>query len=180
MEPHERVHRTFLDRQWQEATRLAAESDLLDVYPVAGSPPWRFVAAFSCNGLIRTASGDIQLASRFEVGITLPPSYLRQVEPAEVMTWLGPPEIFHPNVTYRGPLICIGYIRPATPVLDLIYRTWEVISYRSFGMNELDALNAAACQYARHHQDRFPVDDRPLKRRAGRLHAEVIERTDET
>jgi hypothetical protein len=33
-------------------------------------------------------------------------------------------------------------------------------------MREEDALNSAACQWARQHPDRFPVDGRPQKRRA--------------
>jgi hypothetical protein len=32
-------------------------------------------------------------------------------------------------------------------------------------MREDDALNKAACAWAREHQDRFPVDRRPLRRR---------------
>jgi hypothetical protein len=44
-------------------------------------------------------------------------------------------------------------------------------------MREDDALNRAACQWARQHPERFPVDRRPLKRRAVTLHmSDVSER----
>src|SRR6266446_2318 len=68
----------------------------------------------------------------------------------------------HPNIS--APFMCLGHIAPATPLVDLIYCSFELITYIKCTMRENDALNREACGWAR-HQARFPLDRRPLKRR---------------
>ena len=102
-------------------------------------------------------------ASRFEVGIWFPSDYLRRAEPWEVLTWLGPRRVFHPNISDRMPVICVGRLAPGTWLVDLLYQVFEIISYQKVTMREDDALNPAACAWARENQHRFPVDRRPLK-----------------
>ena len=173
---YDEILRDFLAHQQEEGLRLAQESSLLDLLPLGGSPAQRYIARYSCRGLIRTAAGEIREADRFEVGIFFPREYLRQAGP-HVLTWLSPREIFHPNVSDRAPVACIGAIHPATPLVQLLIRVWEVITYRKKTTNELDALNPVACQWARNHMDRFPVDPRPLKHQAPRIEARVTQVT---
>ena len=101
-------------------------------------------------------------ASEFHVGIWFPsePSYCRHADAFHVLTWLYPQNIFHPNI--RPPFLC-ARIRPATELCDLLYTLFEMITYSNWASH--DGLNADACQWARNHQDRFPIDRRPLKRR---------------
>jgi len=157
------VFDSFLARQYQEGMALAAGSDLLELFPLDGMPPSRYIARFNCRGLVRSPNGNVTESERFEVGIWFPSDYLRRAEPWEVLTWLGPRHVFHPNISNRMPLICVGRLAPGTWLVDLLFQCFEIITYQKVTMREDDALNPAACAWAREHQSRFPVDSRPLK-----------------
>lgn len=152
----------FLKAQEAEAEALSRDSDLLTVVPVGESPYQRYVLEYSCKGLVRAEEGVVE-ADRFLVGVTFPTDYCRLSVPYEVITFLGPVECHHPNVLF--PMICIGPIHPGTSLFELALRCFEVITYKAVTMYEPDALNHAACRWARKNVERFPVDDRPLKRR---------------
>src|SRR3970040_1391125 len=98
------VYEAFLACQYEEGMALASASDLLELIPLDGSPPSRYIAPFGCTGLVRLANGRVAEADRFEVGIWFPSDYLRRAEPWEVLTWLGPRQVFHPNISDRVPL----------------------------------------------------------------------------
>jgi len=151
----------FLDAQLDAGLRLAAESDLLEVEPLDAQ---RFVVVFRCKGLVRSPSGNVIEHDHFAVGIRFPDDFLRTVNPAEILTWLGPDLVFHPNIA--PPFLCIGKIVPGTSLTELIHRCFEVISFENVTMREDDSLNHEACAWARRNRQRFPIDTRPLKRRA--------------
>jgi hypothetical protein len=157
------VFEGFLDRQYDEATALARSSDLFELIPLTGRPPRAYVATFFCKGLVEAAGGEVAEADRFQVGIQFPSDYLRFIDPAQVLMWLGPLHVFHPNI--RPPFICVGRLAPGTSLVDLIYQVFEIITYQKVTMREDDALNLLACSWARDHQTRFPIDRRRLKRR---------------
>lgn len=157
----------FLRRQHDEAMALAADSDLLDLQAIDPEPSRTYVATFRCTGLVRDGDG-VREADRFDVGIRFPLDYLRTAPKAgQVLTWLGPPHVFHPNI--RFPLICAGRMLANTTLVDLLHQVFEIITFQNVCMQEHDALNTAACAWARAHVDRFPIDRRPLRR--SRLHA---------
>ncbi|MEW6741301.1 MAG: hypothetical protein AB1486_00965 [Planctomycetota bacterium] len=161
------VLNAFLVKQQSEALALAASSDLLQLYPLDGSPARAYRAHFTCDGLVRLRDGTIEKASSFSVGIWFPDDYLRRAQMMEVLTWLDPPSVFHPNIASVGggpSLICIGHFGPGTPLVDMLYQTFEVITYQRVTMTELNALNRDACVWARRHQHLLPIDRRPLKR----------------
>lgn len=161
---HDRIFDAFLCRQHGDAMALARESDFVEI-ATHGMPPDRFLIHFSCRGLVRNASGDIDEASSFVVGITFPAGYLRWFNPSHVVTWLGPNDVWHPNIAPDKHLICLGRMTPGTGITDLIYQCFEIITWNRVTTREDDALNWAACQWARNNPTRFPVDRRPLKRR---------------
>jgi hypothetical protein len=168
------VRDAFLVRQHEEGMALAASSDVLDLEPMGGAGPDRYVATFRCGGLVTTADGSIVPGDRFVVGIWFPPDYLRHAEPFQVLTWLGPRRVFHPNISDIAPVICIGRVTPGTPLVELLYQCHAVITWRKVTMREDDALNRTACAWARDNQHRFPIDPRPLKRRQLRLTVNTI------
>lgn len=157
----DQILKSFLETQRAEGLQLAAESDLLDLVPVDAQ---RYLAIFSCKGLVRDTNGDIREHSHFEVGIRFPDDYLRRVNPAMILTWLAPDEIWHPNI--EAPFICLGSIAPGTPLVELLHRCFEIITLSNVTMHEGDALNRDACAWARRNRERFPIDPRPIKRRA--------------
>jgi hypothetical protein len=158
------VFQGFLKQQFAQGMKLSAESDLLDLQPLAAGsdPPNRYLAKFYCKGMVRGEGGEIVEASEFHVGIWFPSDYLRHVRPFETLTWLHPFNAWHPNVL--PPAICVGKIPAGTELVDLLYQAFEIITFNTWASH--DALNKDAAQWARNNQDRFPIDRRPLKRRA--------------
>jgi hypothetical protein len=165
----DRIYSAFLKRQQEEGAALAGASDLVDIQPGA---PMAFAVDLRCKGLVRKAGEGVTTSDRFRVGIWFPSEYLRRANPFEVVTWLSPPDVFHPNI--RSPLICIGRLVPGTPLIEIVFRIFRIVAYQTVAMH--DALNPEASAWARNNQYRFPVDDRPLKRRALDLGFEVLKK----
>jgi len=111
------LRESFLIRQREEGLELAASSDLLVLSPLVrpgDAPPQRYLASFRCRGLVRDGAGGVREADRFDVGIWFPSDYLRHADPFRVLTWLGPRQVFHPNISDRAPVICVGRLVPGT------------------------------------------------------------------
>lgn len=160
------IYSAFLREQFRQGMELAAHSDLLTLSPMEqGAAPSFYVAKFFCKGLVRKPTGELAEANEFHVGLWFPPDYLRRVEPMQVLTWLDPASVWHPNI--RPPAICAGRIAPGTELCDLLYQVFEIVTYANWASH--DALNQEAAQWARNHQNLFPLDRRPLKRRTLRL-----------
>jgi ubiquitin-protein ligase len=75
------------------------------------------------------------------------------------------PNTWHPNISRELPLICIGRLTPGTPLVDILYQVFDILTYQKYNPRESDSLNPQACAFARENHDRFPIDARPLKRR---------------
>lgn len=161
----DRIFEAFLTRQYEDGMALARASDLVELFPMDDPPPRHYVAQFRCRGLVQI-DGEIREGNEFAVGIYFPPDYLRCADPAQVLTWFGPPNVWHPNIADWAPLVCVGKLAPGTSLSDIIYQLYEVISYQKVTPREDDALNKAACAWVRNNAHRLPVDRRPLKRRA--------------
>ncbi len=138
---------------------LATHSELIDIAP-GGDPPDRYRVRYRCKGLAKTEAGR-------KPGVTathICDFYLHRDYPQRppVFVWRTP--IFHPNILppERGGTVCIGAWTPAESLADLVLRIGEMVQYRNYDL--LDVLNEEAAAWARRHQDRFPVDDRPLAR----------------
>ena len=165
------VRSTFLENQQKEALALSNASDRVDIIPLGDEEPERYLVHFNCRGLVKNpSSGEIEEANDFALGIWFPPDYLRRLHPGQVVTWLDPLNTIHPNI--KPPLFCVGNMAPGTPLVDLVTQAFEIITYNLVTMNEDDALDWDACQWARQHQHLFPVDRRPLRRRTALLDIE--------
>lgn len=164
------ILRAFLERQTEEGAALAQASDILDLECLPTGQ--HFLAHFNCRGLVKGQDNVVREAEGFHVAIFFGAGYLRTVNPAEVLTLLGPPNVFHPNI--GGPFICVGRITPGMPLVDLLYQCYEILSFQKLTPREDDALNKEACRWSRSHQHLFPTDRRPLKRRPLVLELERI------
>ena len=163
----DRVLQGFLERQYDEGMALAEASDLLHLISLGGDPPRKYLADFRCTGLVKAPDGEIVPAERFVVGIWFPDDYLRAVDPFQILTWLEPRTVYHANVSDVGPFVCIGHIVPATSLVEILYRLFDVITYNKVTLVEEKALNREACGWGRSNVHRFPIDRRGLKRRTG-------------
>ncbi len=172
----DRVFDGFLRQQYEQGMALAQDSDLLELLALEGPPaPQHYLARFRCKGLVRTTDGSVLEADEFLVGVFFPSDYLRRADAAQVLAWLGPRNVFHPNISDRAPFICVGRLAPGTALVDILYQCFEIITYQKATVREDDALNHDACAWARRNAQRLPVDTRPLKRRALALQVEPLE-----
>jgi len=154
------IFESFLASQFDEALRLSASSDIVTAVPV---DPQRYLLRFGTRGLVLDGAGVPRVHDEFHVGVCFPADYVRiEPHPARVIQWLGPWEVFHPNI--RPPFVCLGPIAPGEGLVDLAYRLFEVISFHRVSPH--DPLNAAAAQWVRNHRHELPLDRRSLLRRA--------------
>ncbi|MFQ5653990.1 MAG: hypothetical protein ACE5GW_04585 [Planctomycetota bacterium] len=163
----DRIHRSFLLREHEEAMALAAECDLLDL-ELLGDPdvPRRYLARFAHDCLVRDRrNGEIGTAHGFSVGFYLPPDYQEHVVVPQIVTWLEPENAFHANI--RWPFICVGDVRPGTSLVSLILQVHEIGTAQIYTANLDDCLNPVACAWMQKHPDRLPTDRRALKPRRG-------------
>jgi hypothetical protein len=156
------VYEAFLRRQTQDALALAADSDILDLTVLEGTPANRFIAEFRCRGVVRIGNVVCE-ADRFLVGIRIPLDYLAVFDPMQVLTILAPADVYHPNI--GAPWICPGHVQPGTPLVSLLHIVYEIITFHRVTMNEREALRPDACAWARENRSALPTDRRPLRRR---------------
>ena len=165
----DKVYEGFLHQQLEQGTALARASDVLELISLpSGDPPCRYLAHFEgCNGLVQNERGEIAQFDKFAVGIWFPEDYLRHVNIPQVLTYLGPhPRPWHPNL--RPPFIC-AHIEPGTALVDVLYACFEIWTWNLFATGD-EGLNHAASQWSRRQaRSRFPIDRRPLKRRATQI-----------
>ena len=156
------IYRDFLKTQFEEGMALASQSDLLRLYPIDGPIPQKYIAQFSSKGLVRDQNGSVSVAESWEIGISFFDDYLRRADTFTLLTWLSPINAFHGSI--RPPFICIGHVVPATGLVEVLYRVFDVIGYNRVTMLDQNALNIEACAWARQNKNRFPVERRALKR----------------
>ena len=166
----DRILQSFLERQYQDALTLAAQSDMFTLLPFADTlgPPQLYRVLLYCKGLVMQ-SGRIVEAQQFDIGIRFNDDHLRRFDPTMV-SLLEPLNVWHPNIL--GPAICVGKMAPGVQLKDLIHQLYEIVTYQNWASH--DGLNGDAMQWARNNQSLFPVDRRPLKRRAVKMQVSPI------
>ena len=175
------IHRGFLNAQWTEMSALNQSSDRVEIIPLwqhehgqhehgqhenpdrDTDPPDRYLVHFYCKTMVKNNDVIEALQGKYSIGISVPADYLRTTyeNPAQVLTFFSK-EVYHPNISV--PFICIGSIAPATPLVDVLIRSYEVITYNRVTTVESNALNHEACLWARQHMSEFPLEVVPLKR----------------
>ena len=156
------IFNRFLDESWRNAKALSDESDILELVPF-GEPPYAVVVAqFRAKCYVKTPRG-VSVHEGFSVGFRFPENYLSLALPWEVMQFISPPNIVHPNV--RPIAICLGTgLRPGTELRELLFRTYELVTFQKRSQ-PADPLNPDAAAWVRRNWPVQPADDRPLKRR---------------
>jgi hypothetical protein len=101
-------------------------------------------------------SGQVQLIKApVNFYIHFPIDYSRSIDPylyLRVVTVLRP-DFFHPNIRIPQGWVCLGHnFQPGTPLADLIYHLYEIITYQNTTVDERDAYNPEACRYLRLHK----------------------------
>jgi hypothetical protein len=156
------ILKSFLEEQEIEAMELDRDSDILNIAPIGPSPRQRYLVEYNCKGLVRGRTGIAEV-NRFIVGIHFPLDYWHRVFPPEVITLLEPRNVWHSNV--RGQLVCPGKLVPGTALVDLITQIYSIFTFNNITIREDDTLQPEASSWARRNMHRFPLENRPLRRR---------------
>ena len=145
------VFRLFLENTHAEATEFAARSDVLKIVPVGEFPPSTYACNFHVQYLERLSGGTVEIhPGPVRCVIHFPSDYLFSTDPkfymrvASVIT----PNFVHPNVV-RG-IVCLGGgFAAGTPISELIWLLFQIVSYRNCTLDERNAMNAEACRLIR-------------------------------
>lgn len=109
-----------------------------------GDPPEDYEVMFNEAGLALSIEGRKKARSTHRAHVYLHLDYPRR---PPVVTWQTP--VFHPNLL--GPDghggVCIGSWSASESLADLCQRLADLVSYRSFNVD--DALNPAAAEWVR-------------------------------
>jgi hypothetical protein len=164
------VFTAFLSAQFKAGMALAAESDLLELIPIRGHPPTRYVAEFRCKGLVREG-GRIVENDFWAIGIYFPSDYLRMpIDISGLLSYLGPhPEPWSPNMQIgRLPSLICMHVGSGVGLIEILNGLFDLISWNLYSTAD-EGLNHLASQWARNelsrNPNRFPIDRRPLKTR---------------
>jgi ubiquitin-protein ligase len=156
------IFERFLRESWHNAKSLADGSDVVELVPF-GDPPHAVVAQFHANCYVKTPQGTA-LHFGFTVGYRFPENYLNLALPWEVMHFLAPATVWHPNIRVNA--ICLGTgLQPGTELRELLFRTYELVTFQRRSQ-PADPLNAEAAAWVRRNWPVQPADSRPLKWRA--------------
>lgn len=153
------IFESFYAQQCREAKAMEAlNPDLLRIKSV---PPDGFLVQILCKGLLRAPGGTVEEAPAFVVGLRLPADYLRDApNPVGIASIIAPNFPHHPNVHAASGQMCLGHLRAATPVTDIIIQVTEILTWVNFATH--DVLSPEAAQWARNHLDRFPLERRAI------------------
>ena len=150
---------SWLINQRLEANNLAAESDIVEIFPIDDERARQsYLIRFHCAGYVKDG-GEVVKADCFDVGIHFEDSYVKRAPSNMPLVMLSPHNTFHPNIS--GMAICAGHIYQGMSLTSLISQVYEIITWQKLTMREDDALSREACIWARNNPDRFPVDTRP-------------------
>ena len=167
----DKIYSGFLKQSLEQATQLAADSDVLSILDTKGNPPFRFLLQFSgIDYLVQSCeTGEVEINHEpVLVDLYFPPDYLRSVDPElylKIVSLLTP-GFFHPNVRIPFGLICLGHdFLPGTLLGDLAFHIHDIITYQNATVDERDAYNPEACRYLRQYPDILKQLRRPPIRR---------------
>lgn len=145
------VYRRFLENSHAAGVQLAAESDVLDLFPVWPYPPRKFLFEFHLPYLRCNLEGTVEVAPGPIIGvINFPETYLRSVDtnlPFKIVS-VKTRDLTHPNI--RGTVVCLGRnFRPGTPIQALLWNLWDILTYQNCSLDERNAMNSSACRLLR-------------------------------
>lgn len=122
-----------------------------------GSPPEVYHLLLNGSGLALDDDGRLTIRGVHRCEVYLHLDYPRR---PPVVTWQTP--IFHPNILgpERNGGVCLGSWSAAESLADLCLRLRELVTYRSFNVN--DALNIDAAEWVRRNDVKQGADVRGL------------------
>lgn len=148
-----------LKTDFEAMLRLKEESSILR-FTSRGTPPDQYIVTFRGPGTFRReGSQEVMVGREHTLWINLTAAYPRMIPE---LSWRTP--IFHPNVSGSG-VVCLGAYQtnwvPSLKLDELCIMLWDMIRFQNYDSES--PYNREAAMWARDHQHRFPLDQRPLR-----------------
>ncbi|MCX6005006.1 MAG: hypothetical protein NT082_04975 [Chloroflexi bacterium] len=155
------IEQRFAD-EYEKLKELQANSDMIRVEAVEGTPPRKYRVTLTCKGMmLNPMNNKLNLTANHVLEIDLPVGISTYPYEAPYIRCLTPH--FHPNISPDNNIVCTGVERKWEPSLDLAWLVChlvDIITYRIYGTDE--PYNKEAVQWAEAHKDKFPLDNRSL------------------
>lgn len=151
--PRRRIKR--LQQEFDRVRELHDRGGLIGIEEALGDPPESYIIRYDCKGIERVSGGQPYYRQHHLVKLELTGRYPIE-EP--LMHFITP--VYHPNVSARNGLICIGKWYPAKTLDQLVLMIGDMIQYKNYGSN--DPFNGEAAVWAAENNHLFPVDTRNL------------------
>jgi hypothetical protein len=166
----DRIFRTFLENTAADAAELQKRSDVVALDPLPPQPPSRYSCAFRVPYLRRQPSGIVEIVEGPVLcGISFPDDYLRSADPSLYVKLASVLNsgFLHPNVLLGS--VCLGSrFAPGTPIGELVWELFEIVTYRNCTVDERNALNPEACRLLREYPALLDRLERPPLFRSNR------------
>ena len=177
---YDRIMQSFLRQSFAEGRALSMQSDILTIASPSEDPaPGKLLCHFhNLPHLQRRPDGTVERVSQGSIvlGIHFPVDYLRSTDrwmPLQLISLLAPATFFHPNV--KAPVLCPGtQLTPGMSLTDLIWHTYDIVTYHNMNTDERDALNPEACRYFRQHPEVLAKLQPPPLRQRAHLHTATL------
>ena len=158
-----------MKNDYEEMLKLKSESSIVD-FQTSGTPPSLYLLTFRCNGMRLDDESNPVEVNEHRCQIQLGSQYPSQ--PPDV-TWLSP--IFHPNIKLQA--VChSGQWAPSWSLAEFVSELADMVRYAKYNLHSV--LDTKAAEWAKHNLQRFPLDHRPIRDKAGKLIIKVKSNTD--
>jgi ubiquitin-protein ligase len=160
-----------MKNDYEEMLKLKSESSIID-FQASGSPPHSYLLTFRCPGLRLDESSKPVEVQEHHCQIRLGAHYPSQ--PPDV-TWLSP--IFHPNIKLQA--VChSGQWAPSWSLAEFVSELADMARYAKYNLQSV--LDTKAAEWAKRNLQRFPLDQRPIRDKAGKITIKVRSNVDGT
>lgn len=151
-----RLRRLLVD--WTSIKELAERSPYVEILQTSGNPPQMYELGLQVRGIIGLNPDQTpRYGENHKIRITLGEEYPRAKPIFEILT-----KVWHPNIGWgEGVLICIGSEgdhgwAPSMGLDDIVLRIMHMIRYENYSCD--DNYNMLAAEWARKHENIFPLD----------------------
>ncbi len=151
----QRVRGRRLQSDLERLTRLASESDLVEIIDTNGDPPEAYQIRLRCTSIIDLDNGVPVLGDRHELEIYLPIEYPVMEPYVRVTT-----PLFHPNINPEGTAVCMNSWYPSKFLDDLVVMLVRMLQFNN--VNPHDPLRDDAALWLLENEDSIPVDSTPI------------------
>lgn len=143
-----------IDKEFKRLSQLAERTDLIDFHRIQAD---HYLIHFRCRTMILDPRAGLELSSHHVISVQIPRGRNEPFGP-EVVTFVRPGNIFHPNIA--PPLIAVGSYLVSKSIDEVCQKVFDILTFRKVVLEGPDCVNPEAAEWVRRNADRIPTDNR--------------------